>query len=743
MVTLRGVFKQSRHGEEPTTDSTAGSEHPEATASLGCGEESRRLLQEEEWIYRRLFQAAPEAIALLDRTGRVIDVNGRLFDLLGYERASIVGKRLIQLPFLPWRSKVTTIKKLPRRMVGLDPEPYELEFLTKTGEARIGKVMATPLHNDEGKIVADLVMIADVTEQRLAENRLVRAKREVDEANTKLRQALEHEGLLRENALQASQAKSQFLANISHEIRTPLNGIIGMIRLILDTELREEQRDCGQTISDCAETLLRIVDDILDFTKIEEGRLGIDVSEFSLRKSIESIGDTFGTAAHEKGLRYECVVDDEVPDLVRGDGGRLSRVLECLVGNAIKFTDKGEIRVRVSCEEGDRDSVVVRFAVDDTGTGIPKGRLHELFEPFTQADASMTREFGGTGLGLAISKGIVSLMGGQIGVNSPSTVANRRDGGSGSTFWFTVTLQRCPTTDKGVPEPDVPAVARRTIRTEAPVTSEGIPEHVRGKARAGCVLLAEDNAINQKVALKMLEKLGYCVDTVVNGKEAVEALTRRRYDLVLMDVQMPEMDGLEATSAIRDPAGGVLDPHVPIIAMTANAMPDHRQLCLRSGMDDYITKPVTPDALQGVLGKWTGRSDRTEPREETVPREPLPREPAGGDFDRADLLARLGNDEQLFTEIVALFLEDAPRQIEAIGLAVDAGNSEDVWKNAHSLKGASANMGAENLRQAASELENAGRAGNLDDAVGLLSAIQTRFDVLKETLEGSDKQWKY
>ena len=566
VLLLAGVFAVTRL---ETRNTTLAARLEETTLREQAVDERNRVLQREIAerrlaqgrlaLFREIFLESNEAVAVFSPDGSFQEQNAEYARLTGYSPVDTAGRRIDLVVGEETKRQIMEALARDGRFL------LERGCRTRGGAELSLELSGFALRDEVGEISTFVCQKRDITLRKRAERDMLEA---------------------RETAEAASRAKSAFLANMSHEIRTPMNGVLGMLGLLLDTELDENQKDLAHSAKSSGDALLSIINDILDLSKIEAGKVELVEEDFDLEGLLDDVVFSLGVQAREKGLALRCSVDRETPCRVRGDGSRLRQVLVNLVGNGIKFTSSGEVAVGVTGESAGGKDVLLRFSVKDTGIGIPRDKVDTLFVKFTQADASTTRKYGGTGLGLAISRELVSLMGGEIGVSSRE--------GEGSEFRFTVRLRR-QEPGKRIP-PRVRVVPVRPT----------LPDRSYKGAR---VLLVEDNKINQQVARKILTRFGVAVDLATNGVEAIEMLRRDRYDLVLMDVQMPEMDGLTATATIRDPRSGVLDPAVPIVAMTAHAMREDREQCLKAGMDDYVTKPISAESVIAVLDRRLPRGE--------------------------------------------------------------------------------------------------------------------------------------
>lgn len=573
---------------------------------------------------------------------------------------------------------------------------------------------------------------------------------------TKRTEELNKSKRLAENA---NKAKSDFLSKMSHEIRTPINGVSGMAHLLMDTELTQTQRHYVKTIQFSSTSLLTLINDILDLSKIESGKMDLEIIDFDLWSMMEEINNLMITEAHKKGLKYIFHIDPDVPAIVSGDIGRLRQILYNIIGNAVKFTSKGEIRIQINHirteELKDKNAIPLKFSIKDTGIGIADEKIEMVLNPFVQADVSTTRQYGGSGLGLTISKNLTELMGGQFGLESKV--------GGGSTFWFTIALKKSKPVKKvsaGLPEEtpldknkgeteDKPDEKDDIKATPLKTTQEPILPHdtdLMNRKQQFRILLAEDYPINQEIFKRFLSKSGFSADIAENGKEAVAALEKKPYDLVLMDIEMPIMDGFDAARKIRSPHSMVLNHHVPIIAVSAYVGKKDILKCHDAGMDGHLGKPINPEVLENLLNKYFCEKEslkdpsliQNEPEKE-INTDSATFEESKKDskktvlnskksiFDKDELLHRVRGDKQFFKEMLELFFDLAPDEIKILKSRLQENDIEQTKKQAHKLKGSFSNIAAHSLRDFAFEIETAAGNDDITEARQVFKKMETEF----------------
>ncbi len=668
----------------------------QTAAALAEKNRSVQLLEESELRFRILTRATNEAVWDWDIGTDSVWWNRNVQTLLGYGEEEIG-------PTSAWRMQ--NVHPDDRRRVedGLRARVRSEKEDFWSGEYRFRRADGSYadifdrgyiLRDHDGRAVRMIGSMLDMTKR----------KREMELARA------------RDAALESARLKSQFLANMSHEIRTPMNSIIGMTDILLHLDLTSEQQEFVEIVRMSGESLLTIINDILDFSKIEAGKLTFEMLDFEPRIAVEEVTAMLIEQTHAKELQLCSVVAQDVPDAVRGDPGRLRQVLTNLASNAIKFTPQGEVKIRVTRDSENDTHVILRFEVVDTGIGVPEEARACLFQPFSQVDPSTTRKYGGTGLGLAICKQLVNLMAGQIGCDS---IPNQ-----GSTFWFTAQFEKLGPAWPLLEIP--PEVAQNPSRLPA----ESLPEHARQHLR---ILVVEDNAFNQKVVLRQVREMGFGADAVANGIEALEALGRISYDLVLMDCQMPEMDGYACAAEIRRQEDNAR--HIPIIAMTAHVMKEDRDKCLAAGMDDFLSKPVRVVHLENILVQWFTESDPTANGEPSAPPTSsadsgLPSPPV--DFDIFRELA--GDDASRMQELSERYRRQTTEQLAKLRDAIATGAAAEVKRIAHSATGSSAMCGMMPIVGFLQELERIGQIGQLADAPRVYGQIKEEFARIEQFL---------
>ena len=671
-VAWSAALLRSEEGEPAFVVLTALDQTPQVDA--------QRERQHTAMELRLVWESAADAMAFLDGEGRVQAANPSFCRLVSLEREAVEGRPLAEI-MRQWPGyeaeearqfqRAFRERSLPNRSVN----EYHLTDGTRVWLETTNSYLERPGHPP-----MVLLVLRNITER-------VRQEQELKSTNEFLATTTAWAREMAASAELASAAKSEFLANVSHEIRTPMNGILGMTELALMTELTVEQRECLNMVQSSAESLLGLLDEILDLSKAEAGRMELRCADFDLRDMLNHALRPLVHRAQARGLDLLCEVEDGAPRFLVGDAGRLRQILINLAGNAVKFTDRGSIQGEGTARPAAEGRWRVRFLVRDTGIGMAPDQLQSIFEPFTQLDGSSTRKRGGTGLGLSISARLVELMGGRLFVSSSP--------GEGSVFAFTVELPAGRETEdaRAARPPVIPAPV-------LPPSPLGRPLHC---------LIAEDNPVNQQLVVRMLERAGHTAEVVASGREAVARAREGAFDLILMDIQMPDMDGLEAAAALR--SDEVLTRRrIPIVAMTAHAMASDRENCLAAGMDGYVSKPLRLEALLNEMNRAL--------------RAAAPKETGMATLNIGAALARLGGDAELLSELAGLFAGQMPDLLQEAERGLQGADTGAAVTPAHTLKGLLAQFGAEEAHRLARDLEMAAKENRRDDALALFGQLR-------------------
>ncbi len=685
------------------------SELNRALFQLRTGEERLRRAEEN---YRSIFENVAEGIFQIDGEGRFIKANPAVARIYGYNSVAELTENVVEFGRAQQTDPTRRTALLDDLSSASRVTDFESEIIRADGTVAWISESIHAVRDAEGQCLYYEGTVHDITGQRYAAAAQAQA---------------------RDEAVKSAEIKSDFLSTMSHEIRTPMHGIIGMTGLLLNTELKPEQEELVRLIASCGDNLLSLINNALDFSKIEAGCLELDNQPFALRPSLKEVIDLLSVQASNKNLTLACEVDPRIPEVLVSDLTRVRQILFNLISNSMKFTPSGgRVDVVVTGHQLDEkvenhghigaiDPWMFHFTVRDTGEGIPEEKLHRLFRPFSQVDATISRKHGGTGLGLAICHRLCEMLGGAIWLES--------EVGMGSNFEFTVKAAAVP----GAVDPQSADVPPPPAALDAPPPADAVAEEQT--VRTLKILLAEDNPVNQRVALGLLRQIGYTASTVWNGQEAINALQKETYDVVLMDVQMPEMDGLEATREIRRlwPNG----PRRPyIIAMTANAMTGDREKCLEAGMDEYISKPVKANRLKSALEQCSDLRDAVVAAAASIHLTDHSMEPATLNRDSLEALKSLQSegDDGFLKEMVDLFLNDTPLRLNDMETALQDGQQQEFVRAVHSIKGASANFGADDLHTLCAQVEQMGRAGKMSEAGARIEAVQAEFERVRMAL---------
>lgn len=629
--------------------------------------QAEESLRESEELYRGLFENASDVVITYDLEGRITSANKAIETMLGYKSDEVVGSSIFNFVI---EDQVEYARDMIQNKIAhtVGGTIYELQLYDINKNIFTVEVSSQLIYKG-GEPINALAIIRDITLRKRAEEELQRAK---------------------EAAEAASKAKSEFLANMSHEIRTPLNGIIGMTDLTLLTDLTPEQKENLNIVKSCAESLMNVINDILDFSKIEAGKMVINKVEFDIRSLMEKTIKTHVIRANEKGLKLDYYMSPQIPDFISGDPNRLQQVLNNLIGNAVKFTEVGEVTVKIEELQYSNCTVLLQFSVSDTGIGIEENEMVRLFKSFSQVDSSISRKYGGTGLGLAISKRLVEMMGGSIWVESKK--------GRGSIFCFTCGF----------------GVEKSAVEAGEYASNISINRAFKGVN----VLLVEDDKIGQLVAGKMISENGGQVSIANNGQEALQMLASMKFDVILMDIQLSGMDGMQVTRRIRQGEKTTGD-HIPIIALTAYALQGDRQKFIAAGMDDYVSKPIKMNELIETMNKYLTKQE-AQAKPGAVKKSAPDKE--------EEIRLEQNADKVAAEDMFSLFLSKVPKYMEQLAEAIEAGDMNRIERFAHIIKVMAYDNGIETVKNKAFKMELAARRNSLKDVKEVRHALQAELD---------------